>query len=309
MGCRPGAQMRFRSVVFGLSLAVLLGVVFLAAAAWIVGSKLVAPVNHRVPLPADFKAEIVSIPSPAHAIAGWWVDSGAGSPVVLLLHGARDDRVSMVSRAKLLVGHGFSVLLIDLQAHGETPGEAITFGLRESADVAAARDWIRQKAPGRRIGVIGCSLGAASVLLGTQPSGFDAVVLEAVYPRISRAVENRVRMRLGPLAPTVAPLLVMQLEPRLHISPSQLEPIRSIGRLGAPVLVVAGSKDEHTTLPESLELFDAAAAPKAMWVVEGARHQDFLAYDPRGYDSRVVEFLMENIGPRGVGSTEDVGNK
>jgi hypothetical protein len=34
-------------------------------------------------------------------------------------------------------------------------------------------------------------MGGASVLLVPQPSGFDAVVLEAVYPRIGRAVENR----------------------------------------------------------------------------------------------------------------------
>jgi uncharacterized protein len=59
--------------------------------------------------------------------------------------------------------------------------------------------------------------------------------------------------------------------------------------------VVAGSKDEHTTLTESRELFDAAAAPKVMWVVEGAGHQDFLAFDPRGYDAHVVEFLMETL--------------
>jgi hypothetical protein len=29
--------------------------------------------------------------------------------------------------------------------------------------------------------------------------------------------------------------------------------------------------------------------------VEGARHQDFLAYDPRGYDAHVAEFLMEAL--------------
>jgi uncharacterized protein len=286
------------STLTRLSLAVAgLVVASIVGFAWVLGSKLVAPVNHPVPMPAAFDAERVSIPGPGHAVAGWWIDSGPGSPIVLLLHAVRADRLSMVSRARLLVGHGFSVLLIDLQAHGETPGEAITFGLRESGDVAAARDWIRQKAAGRRIGVIGCSLGGAAVLLGAQPSGFDAVVLEAVYPRISRAVENRIRIRLGPLAPIITPLLLMQLEPRLHVKPSELEPIRFIGRLGAPVLVVAGSQDAHTTLAESLELFNAAAEPKAMWVVEGAHHQDFLAYDPRGYDAHVVEFLMETLGP------------
>jgi fermentation-respiration switch protein FrsA (DUF1100 family) len=79
----------------------------------------------------------------------------------------------------------------------------------------------------------------------------------------------------------------------LHIAVSDLEPIRTSGRLGAPVLVAAGSRDEHTTFEESRELFDAASAPKFLWVVEGARHQDSLAFDRKRYEERVVGFLIE----------------
>lgn len=201
----------------------------------------------------------------------------------------------MLGRARLLLRHGFSVLLIDLQAHGETPGVAITLGAREATDVRAAFDWVKAAAPTRRIGVIGCSLGGAAVLLGPQPSGFNAVVLEAVYPRVGRAIENRIRIRLGPLAPVLAPLLTVQLGPRLHVSARDLEPIRSIAQLGAPVLVVTGSRDRHTTLAESEELFAAAVEPKRLWVVEGASHQDFLDYDAAGYATQVVGFLREHL--------------
>jgi uncharacterized protein len=123
------------------------------------------------------------------------------------------------------------------------------------------------------------------------------VVLEAVYPRIARAAENRIRIRLGFLAPVLTPLLLLQLEPRLHITASDLEPIRSIGRLGAAVLIAAGSKDEHTTLEESRELFNAASSPKSLWIVEGAQHQDFLAYDRQGYEKHVVGFLSTTLAP------------
>ena len=232
---------------------------------WWLGSQLVKPVQHAVPLPADFPARALTIPGTR--IAAWWLDQGAGTPVVLLLHSIRADRSSMLSRARLLVRHGFSVALIDLQAHGETPGAAITFGWRESADVRAARAWLAREAPGRRVGVIGCSLGGAAVLLGPQPVGFDAVVLEAVYPRFRRAIENRIRIRLGGLAPLLTPLLLVQLGPWLGVSPAELEPIRSMARLGAPVLVVAGSRDEHTTAAESDDLFQAAIEPKRLWVV------------------------------------------
>jgi len=87
----------------------------------------------------------------------------------------------------------------------------------------------------------------------------------------------------------------MQLEPRLHIAVSDLEPIRFIGRLGAPVLIAAGSKDEHTTLEETQELFNAAVSPKSLWIVEGARHQDLLEFDRDGYEEHVAGFLMQAL--------------
>lgn len=90
-------------------------------------------------------------------------------------------------------------------------------------------------------------MGGAAALFAPQPLGVDAVVLEAIYPRIGLAVENRVRMRLGPLAPVVTPLLFWQLGPRLHLEQGDLEPIRSIGKLAAPVLLAAASDDQHTT--------------------------------------------------------------
>jgi len=292
-----------KRTLIGLAAFVLALMLVLAVSAWVVGSKLIEPQNHRVALPAGFAAESVSIPGSGHDIAGWWVNIGSGSPVVLLVHGLGADRSSMVSRAELLMRRGFSTLLIDLQAEGETRGNAITLGHLESADVVAARDWVEQTAPGRKIGVIGTSLGGASVLLAPQPSGFDAVVLESVYPRIGRAVENRIRMRLGPLAPVLTPLLLIQLEPRLQIAVSDLEPIRWIGRMGAPVLVAAGSEDQHTTLAESRELFAAAAQPKSLWVVAGAAHQDLLEYDPTAYEEHVVDFLRRHLAAEGVSGT------
>jgi len=269
-----------------------------AAGTWWIGSQLTEPANHAVTRPEGFYGDLVSIPSEDHAIAGWWTETGNRLPVVLLLHAVRADRSTMVVRAQLLQKHGFSTLIIDLQAHGETPGTAITFGKRESRDVVAALAWIKTRSPDRKIGIIGCSLGGASALLAPQPLGVDAVVLEAVYPRIDRAIENRVRLRVGAAAPLLTPLLLWQLGPRLHITTSDLEPIRSIAKLGAPVLIAAGSDDEHTTLGESEDLYRAASEPKEIWIVHGAKHQDLLAFDPTGYKAHVVRFLTDHLrGP------------
>jgi fermentation-respiration switch protein FrsA (DUF1100 family) len=99
--------------------------------------------------------------------------------------------------------------------------------------------------------------------------------------------------------PLLTPLLLAQIPLRLHISPHDLEPIRHIADVGAPVLIAAGSRDEHTTLGESEELYATAVQPKRLWVVDGARHQDLLAYDPVGYEAQVIEFLVRYLQPTG----------
>jgi fermentation-respiration switch protein FrsA (DUF1100 family) len=259
------------------------------------GGQLVAPVQHAVPPPTDFAAEALVLRSPNGALAAWWAAGPDGATAVLLLHPVRADRASMLTRARLLREHGFSVLLVDLQAHGESPGEAITMGWRESDDARAALEWLRTERGASKVGVIGCSLGGAAVLLGPQPAGFDAVVLEAVYPRLGGAVENRIRMRLGPLAPVLRSLLLLQLRPRLGIDPDEVDPIRGIAEIDSPVLVVAGAEDRHTTLAESRELFGAAREPKRLWIVDGAAHEDFLAFDSAGYRHQVLGFLSEHL--------------
>jgi pimeloyl-ACP methyl ester carboxylesterase len=266
-----------------------------ASVIWGLGTALIAPQLHPVARPPDFDAESVHITGPGHAIAGWWSDAGERQPVVLLLHGIRADRASMVSRARLLQLQGFSALLIDLQAHGETPGGEITLGWREAADVDAALEWISQRRPGSPVGVVGCSLGGAAFLYSSERAKPAAIVLEAVYPRAREAIENRLRARFGAAAPFLAPLLTMQLPLRMGVTAEQLEPIRYASELKGAVLVIAGRKDRYTTLAESRELYESMPQPRDMWIVEDAGHQDFLARDPAGYQTHAISFLRAHL--------------
>jgi alpha-beta hydrolase superfamily lysophospholipase len=154
----------------------------------------------------------------------------------------------MVGRARFLHRAGYTVLLVDLPGHGESMGDRITFGVRESDGVRAALDYLRRAAPGERVGALGVSLGGASLLLGTgEPAAnaADAVVLEAVYPTIGEAVADRLRIRLGAVGPPLAPLLTWQLRPQLGVGAEDLRPIDRVRALRVPVLVVAGEADRR----------------------------------------------------------------
>ena len=289
--------MRGRRLLLRLGVAGLLLCAGGAGGLWWLGSTLVAPRPAVVgPPPTDLHAREVRIAVPqAPPVAGWWIAGKPGRASVLLLHGIRSDRRAMLGRARLLSQHGYAVLLVDLPAHGESPGDAITLGWREAAAVTAARDWMQRERPGEKRAVIGVSLGGASVLLGPQPSGFDAVVLEAVYSDARQAIRNRIAMRLGDTAATLSPLLAMQAGLRLGIPVRELAPIDRIAGLGAPVLVVAGGQDRHTLPAESRAMYDRARASKSFWLLPDAAHVDFLAHDPDGYADHVIGFLDRQL--------------
>jgi fermentation-respiration switch protein FrsA (DUF1100 family) len=265
--------------------------------AWAAGTSLSAPARRSVgTLPADLRGREVEFESASGAtIRGWLLPGERGAGAVVLMHGVRGSRLNMLGRARFLSAAGYTVLLFDFQAHGESEGSRITTGYLESRDARAALDFVRAEAPGERVGVLGVSMGGAAALLAEPPLNVDALVLEMVYPTIEQAIDDRLRMSLGAWGVVFRPLLTSQLRLRLGISAEDLHPLDHVGRVGAPKLFVAGAEDKHTTLEESRQLFDAAAGPKEFWVAEGAHHQDLHALKGREYEERVLAFFDKHL--------------
>lgn len=116
-----------------------------------------------------------------------------------------------------------------------------------------------------------------------------------VYPTIDQAVGDRLAMRLGNWSRILTPLLTWQLQLRSGISAQDLRPIDHVNGLRMPKLFIAGSADQHTTIAESRELFGAAADPKELWVVNGAKHQDLHAFAKSEYEQRVLATFNRHL--------------
>jgi uncharacterized protein len=164
------------------ALAVMLAVAALALAA---GSFLaftryeLRPRRARLdPASMGLPLEAVVVPSSSGAkLAGWFLP-GAGRGAVLLLHGAKSNRLVLVERMRFLLDAGYSTLAIDFQAHGESAGDRITMGQLESLDARSALNWLRARLPGEPVAALGISMGGSAVLIG-PPIGADAVIVES----------------------------------------------------------------------------------------------------------------------------------
>ena len=288
----------WRFALGGMLCFVLSGLV----ASWFIAGALVAASPRLVGKPpADLNAVAFEIASDSGAtIAGWCTAPADCQGVVVLLHGIRGSRLSMLARARLLHAEGFATVMIDLQAHGESSGDSITVGYLEKYDVQAAVAFARDQYPGQPIGVIGVSLGGAAAVLAA-PLGVDALVIESVYPDVDAAIHNRVAARLGPLSALPSELLLCQLQPRLGISRAELRPIDQLPNVACPLLVASGTADRHTTVWETQAMFDAACEPKELWLVDGAEHVDLLGAADAKYKQRVVGFLKRHCKSGVVG--------
>jgi fermentation-respiration switch protein FrsA (DUF1100 family) len=284
--------MRRRSVAVVTALLTV-GIAAFAVVSIYVGGQLARAMPSSVPLPPPgLNVEEVHIRSaPDSELVGWLLTPPDPVAGVVLLHGVRGNRWQMIGRAEDLYHRGVATILVDFQGHGESTGDVITFGYLEAHDAVAATEYLRERMPNLPIGGIGMSLGGASFILAGDRLSIDALVVESVYSTIEEAVDNRIAVRLGPLSKLLTPVLLVQLNPRLGFSPSQLRPISSISSLSSPVLVAGGTDDRLATEAETRRLFEAANHPKELWMVPDAGHWDLHAFSPAEYAQRVFGFL------------------
>ncbi len=263
----------------------------------LVGEAFVAPHPSRVGTPPhDLNARDVRVASPAgEPLEAWYVGAPAGAPAVVLFHGVTDSRMALIPRARLFRDAGFAVLMVDGRGHGESPRERVTYGWRERLDAAAAVAYVRQRRPRTRVGVVGISLGGAGAALAGARLGADAVVLESVFAPLTDAARIRVQRWGGPLSGPLLAALGRQAPHLLGVPVEAVAPIRAVARLGAPVLIVGGSRDPFTPADETRALYDAAIAPRALWIVRDAGHEDLLRADPDGYRTHVLAFLVDTL--------------
>jgi uncharacterized protein len=268
-----------------LALFLVLGVVGL----WGAGTYLSKSANHTIVMPTKFTS------FEFNGTHGSLLSSDQSHKCALLLHGVRSDRTSMIERAEFLKTLGISSALIDMQAHGETKGDTISFGHFESKDASNGIAYLKSNIGCEKIIVIGLSLGGAAALLGSASQEANALVLESVYPTIEEAVRDRLESKVGKIAGIMAPLLYHQIPLRIAVPIERLRPIEALKSIQLPVYIIGGSLDRSTTPSETLRMYDAVKSSKKIWIVEGAAHQDIYAFTRKMYEQKIREFIAETL--------------
>ena len=231
-----------------LMMATTLALLFFAFCAllWWMASALTVPRHQVVQLADDLKVVQLSFrAADSTKLAGSYLaPSKANTGCVLLLHGNGGSRAQFVQQLRILQGAGFGALAIDFRGHGESGGTMTTAGGYEKLDADAAFDVLKQRCPNRKIGIYGFSLGGASALLGSAASRADAIILDAVYQDIHKAIFVRLNNALGSIGARIVtwPLLRM-LELKTGLRMDDMDNAKAAARIRAPALLLIGGAD------------------------------------------------------------------
>ena len=219
-------------------------------------------------------------------LAAWYVPSRNGAAVI-----SYPTRQGKLAQARMLVRHGYGVLLLDARGYDGSEGDPNLFGWDDAKDIDAAVAWLQSRPDVNdgRIGGIGFSVGGEAMIdAAASNTGLRAVVSEGAGVRSIR--EDLLR---GPRGWFALPEAAVQTGALAVMSGTPPPP--ALDDLAARIaprplfLIYAGQGVGGEEL--NPEYFEAASQPKTLWKIDEAGHVGGFDARPEEYEQRVVAFF------------------
>jgi dipeptidyl aminopeptidase/acylaminoacyl peptidase len=222
---------------------------------------------------------------PTAELVSWVVEprQGATKGTVLLLHGVRMDKQSLVPVGVALSDAGYRAVLVDLRGHGESSGRYLTYGSVEARDLSRLLDGLSSGGPSPGCtGVYGFSYGAAvAIELAARDPRFRAVVAVAPFSSL-REVATDYEQKYLPAPLRLVPDAWFQSAidegaKLAEFDPDRAAPIRAVEQTVADILLIHGTADTQVPLRHSERLAKAAGTRAELLAIPGATHDEMPA--------------------------------
>ena len=221
-------------------------------------------------------------------LRGWYVDSKNRAAVI-----AAPGRAGSQKQARMLIRHGYGLLLFDRRGEGESDGDPNAFGWAADKDLNAAVAYLQQRpdVDRNRIGGIGLSVGGETLLqTAAESDGLKAIVADGAGSRSLREDLARTGSNKWGEIPTALVITTGTMLFSNQAPPPNLKNL--VGRIAPrPVFFIYGQHDQGNVRELTRGYYATAGQPKAIWEVPGAAHTGGIDTHPREYEQRVTAFF------------------
>lgn len=233
----------------------------------------------------------------------WFVrPNNVNGSSVILLHGITDNREGVAGFAPMFLNQGYSVLMPDSRAHGESGGAIATYGIRERYDVQRWSAWLKQSS-NSCVYLFGESMGAAISLQATEVTPeLCAVAVESPFSTFREIAYDRMAehtpfgswfWRDAAGRPVIEIALAYACV-RYHIDLAQADPEAAMEHSKVPSLLIAGTADHNIPMRHSAELMRTSGSHASLWIVPGADHGGAVTVAGPEFERRILDWFRQH---------------
>jgi len=226
------------------------------------------------------------------ALHAWYVP-GRDAAGIVMAPGYTDSMSEVLKYASFLNEAGYHLLLFDPRGQGQSEGALYAFGAFEALDIETGMRHLRQARNVEDIALFGHSNGATATLIAAarHPTDIFAVVADSPFANLKLASQSPEYS--DPFIETLFPLYAWVAQLRLGFDLfSRTNALAMVDRV-SPTLFIHGTQDSNITPFNSQRLYEKAADPKELWLIDGVEHVKAIDTHPDAYARRVLSFLSQ----------------
>lgn len=226
---------------------------------------------------------------------GTWFPVGDKKKVVICFHGYTSQGMNdYIGLSGYYLKRGYSMLLVDERAHGQSEGEYVGFGCLDRKDAMRWIDWVlKECGEEAQILLHGTSMGASTVLMASGlklPLQVKGIVSDCAFTSPKYVFTHVLHtMYHLPAFPMI------QIADRVNKKKAgygldECNAAREVQKATVPILFIHGEADTFVPYRMCGEIYENCASPKQMLSVPGAAHAESYYKDTAAYEQALDTF-------------------
>ena len=225
-----------------------------------------------------------------------WFPQGECKKIVICFHGYTSQGMKdYLGLSGYYLKNGYSMLLVDERAHGESEGKYIGFGCLDRIDALKWINWVLRKC-GENVEILlhGTSMGGATVLMMSSlelPAQVKGIVSDCAFtsPKevFSHVLKSMYHLPAFPVM-NISDFLNKRLA---GYGLDECNAAREVKKAKVPILFIHGSGDTFVPYSMCETMYENCASSKKKLIIEGAAHAECYYKDTDAYENALTEFI------------------
>ena len=236
----------------------------------------------------------VSIENEGYKLYGEYYDYGY-SKAVIIIPGRMESLCYSYYFAPALKKAGFNLLLIDKRSHGLSEGKYEDGGYKSHTDIIKWAKLLNEQFNMNSITLFGICIGSSTCMYTITdkncPKYVDRIITDGMFSTFAKSLRLHLKDQRRPTFPFTYTILFWA---RVLSKANMVTkgPIKQVGKLDRPILMLYTKEDKFSTMDQAKELFDKCSSKeKEIVYFDHGAHSRIYYHNKEKYEQTIIDFV------------------